>query len=430
MIRMSCLLLASVLAGWLLQGCAFAATPPAEELIRQLGSPKFEEREQAERQLRDRGPVVLPALRKVRDHADPEVRRRVRALIHTIEISAALEPKRVTVDAVGQPLNAVLASIEKQTGFKVVLKKKDGEKPLTLALQAATFWEAIERIAQDTGLRVVMEPLEEGIQLKARGKRAPFVFLDGPFRLEATRFHEDRDIDFTAIGTDGEPGARDHVLTLSVSILAEPRYLLLHVEPAEVEAAPDEEGKALVLKNPAVQERAERLPQFENEIEHFFRKDYQHTGQVLLQRASARGKILRELRGHIPVLMVVEKKPVVVSEKVADAAGQKFRIGGDTLEITSVDKNDDSIRIEILVPEGHPQVRNRWDKRVYVEDDKGNRCEETGNGTREGGGRYSIILVFAAKGRGKAGPPQKLIVEEWLIVRHRIPFQFRRVPLP
>lgn len=65
-----------------------------------------------------------------------------------------------------------------------------------------------------------------------------------------TRFHEDRDIDFTQPGEGKEPWRRVHLLTMTVSLLAEPRFVLLGVDQARMEVAQDEEGKALTSAVP------------------------------------------------------------------------------------------------------------------------------------------------------------------------------------
>ncbi len=66
-----------------------------ERFIRQLGSESFEEREAASKALDAIGEPALPALRKVRENTDLEVRRRVTALLKSIE------RKRVDVRAKG-----------------------------------------------------------------------------------------------------------------------------------------------------------------------------------------------------------------------------------------------------------------------------------------------------------------------------------------
>src|SRR5262245_45685210 len=98
-----------------------ASEPATEELIEQLGSKKYTERERAKQLLQARGPAVLPALRKALASAgaDLERRRRLEQLIPPLEAAEALTPKLVTLKPGKRSLGEVLKDVEKQTGFKV-----------------------------------------------------------------------------------------------------------------------------------------------------------------------------------------------------------------------------------------------------------------------------------------------------------------------
>jgi uncharacterized protein (TIGR03067 family) len=72
--------------GWFVLAAPTAA-PGGEidKLVRQLGSPKFDEREAAAGRLEALGEPALEALRKALRSEDPEVRRRARGLVDAIE---------------------------------------------------------------------------------------------------------------------------------------------------------------------------------------------------------------------------------------------------------------------------------------------------------------------------------------------------------
>lgn len=63
------------------------------DLIERLGSDRVEERDEATRRLKERGPAALPELSLRAADPDPEVRARVRRLCLVIEIRGALGPK-------------------------------------------------------------------------------------------------------------------------------------------------------------------------------------------------------------------------------------------------------------------------------------------------------------------------------------------------
>src|SRR5262245_65179881 len=101
---------ATVVALVLTVGPVRADDPPSvDKLVELLGSPSFPARERATKQLRERGPAALPALRKAVQSKDEEVRKRAELLIPSLEIEEALLPKRVTLDKVTSSLIALEA---------------------------------------------------------------------------------------------------------------------------------------------------------------------------------------------------------------------------------------------------------------------------------------------------------------------------------
>src|SRR6478672_1718576 len=205
----------------LFAGTAGAADepPPVAKLIEQLGSPSFPVRERAVKQLRERGPAALPALRKAMESKDEEVRKRAESLIPPLEIEEALLPKRVTLKVTDAPIGTVIGEVEKQTGMKVQLPLKDsGGAKVTVQATDVPFWEALDQVGKATGRGPSFEGYPVSLHLVPNARRSPFVNVRGPFRLEATWFHEDRDVDLTET-KPGSDGWRSHRLTLAVSVL-------------------------------------------------------------------------------------------------------------------------------------------------------------------------------------------------------------------
>jgi hypothetical protein len=406
--------------------------PSAEALIKQLGSGDFAEREKAAQLLKARGPAVLPALRKAADHPDAEVRRQVTELIPLLEAVAALSPKRITLKVDRRPLSAVLDEIEKQSRYKLVYDGSEEDNRISFEVKDVPFWEALEQVRRQTGLAVSIQPFKDGIQLKRRQTRSAIVTVEGSFRLEAKQFHEDRDLDFTEPGADKEPGRREHLLTLTVSVLAEPKFILLKADRPRVEVALDEDGKSLTAVTPEKRKVDESDMLRANDLRDLFNKDFQHTADIHLRRSTDAAKRIKELRGDIPVKVVVERKLVVVSDKVLDSKGTKCKVGGDTLEIVRAEQDEGGgVDINIAIPPDRNGVEmHHWNKRVHLEDDKGNRFESSGGGHSISGEMREVIVHYRAPKDSKLGPPTKLIIEDWVILDHRVPFAFKDVPLP
>ena len=265
-------LVTAVLAVWTARANADDPPPPTvEKLIEQLGSRSFAEREKATKLLRDRGPAALPALRKVLESKDEEVRKRAEALIPPLEIEEALLPKRVTLKANGESAAAVLADLAKQTGYKLAADGKDDGKKVTADLKDVPFWEAMEKVGLETGRGPRMlgsmtpQRQETTVQLTGLTGRSPFVNVRGPFRLEATWFHEDRDVDFARAGRN-QTDDRAISLPCRVSILAEPRLTFLKVRPAKIDEAIDSEGRSLLEPGSSSARQRTRRSEYRNSV--------------------------------------------------------------------------------------------------------------------------------------------------------------------
>jgi hypothetical protein len=404
---------------------AVAADPPLsiDKLVEQLGSPSFPTRERATKALKDRGPEALPALRKAMESKDEEVRKRAESLIPGLEIEEALLPKKVTLKARDAAILDVLRDIEKQTGQKVLTQAGD---TVTLEATDVPFWDALEQIGKSAGRAPAIEGYPPSLHLVPDRPRSPFVNVRGPWRLEATWFHEDRDVDLTET-KPGSDGWRNKRLTLAVSVLAEPRLTLLKVHPAKVEEAIDSEGKSLIAPDePGVAGRLQKP------MRGMFQGELLHSSDVRLRRASETAKTAKLIRGTIPVQAILIRKPVVVSAKIAEAGGTTLKAGTETLTVTQVTKQGgNQIEVKIQVPYRQDGSQPEWHERFRVEDDGGNRYQMNGRGSESDGVSYKISMYFNPPFNKKGfGAPTKLIFEDWVVHDHAIPFEFRDVPLP
>src|SRR3954447_6210280 len=123
------LLLPLLLAGLAVGVSAVVPSPaagPAEasrvaQLIEQLGSASFAERERATEELDAVGVPALEALRKAAASDDPEVRRRAGELLRKVEARAeaekVLRPTRVRLACKDAPVAEAVEALRKQSGF-------------------------------------------------------------------------------------------------------------------------------------------------------------------------------------------------------------------------------------------------------------------------------------------------------------------------
>jgi len=423
--------LASAILIALYVGESPAQDPPAiDKLVEQLGSKSFPERERASKALRERGPTVLPALRKALESKDEEVRKRAEVLIPPLEIDEALLPKRVSIKLEDQPLTEAIKQLEKQTGYRYAWLPVVPGTPAkwNLDLKDVSFWEAIDRLGTDKE-RVVC--VGDGKTNLDRDKRpSPYFNIRGPFRLDAGWLHEDRDIDFTR---DGKAGFRDSRLTLSIAVAVEPRITFTKIDPAKIDEAIDSDGKSLLEPKdanaqPPLNTSSFHTPSGRGE----FRGESLLFSDVRLKRAGDSAKTIKLLRGTIPIKAIVIRKPVAVTTKVMDSTGTSFRAGTETIKITRVTpQGGANFQIELLVPYEQGGGHREWHERFHVEDNAGNKFQMNGRGTSSNGREYRINMYFAPPFNKKdVGPPTKLIFVDWIVHDYAIPFEFKDLPLP
>src|SRR5262245_49776724 len=93
------------------------------KLIAQLGSPSFEERDQATRELEEIGLPALEALRKAAKNTDLEMQRRAEELVKKMESrlenDSILAPTRVRLVCNDRPVLEALADLAKKAGYPI-----------------------------------------------------------------------------------------------------------------------------------------------------------------------------------------------------------------------------------------------------------------------------------------------------------------------
>ncbi len=138
--------------GILLAAALALASPPTsnvDQLVQQLGSPRFGEREQAALDLERLGAPALESLQKAVKHPDAEVRRRAEELVRVIErrlqSERLLVPTRLKLDYRDTPLPDAVADLAKRAGCAIDLQNRDKLAHRTVTLQTAEipFWQAL-----------------------------------------------------------------------------------------------------------------------------------------------------------------------------------------------------------------------------------------------------------------------------------------------
>lgn len=153
---------------------------------------------------------------------------------------AKLAPTTVTIRADNLPVAKILADLSKQSGMEVVDGRTAGtEKPLTIQLQKATFWEAVDAVARAAGAEVSLYAAEGKVVLVDRAAEPVPVSPGGAFRTTVKRLDVSKDL---------VTGHRQCRIGLEVDW--EPRLEPLYLEVAQwsVKFGPDGGNKVLEEK--------------------------------------------------------------------------------------------------------------------------------------------------------------------------------------
>jgi hypothetical protein len=298
---------------------------------------------------------------------------RVRAQVQTRLAERALEQTRVTLDVKDAPLADVLAQIEKQTGNRVVDHRGEfsdevAEKKVTLKVDDVPFWEALDRLLDETqmsphpyaaeGTLGIVERPEGALSRAGRGAS-----YAGPFRVEVLNLAARR----------GHRSPDESGLDVEMEITWEPRLRpvgLAHM--AEDVDAKSDDG----LEVPASGEGE----LFNIEIP----SDYQAADTTLsLQLPAREAKSLATLKGRVNAL-VPGRIADLKFHDLANAANASQDAGGVTVTLNRVSRNQSlwefQMRIRVATVDSDADPSRGWvfQNVTYLEDKNGERLDHAG----------------------------------------------------
>jgi hypothetical protein len=420
-------------------GVLEAAKPalPIERLIEQLGHRDYRIREEANRALVARGQEALPALRKARNHKDPEVRRRVEALIGPLEAELLVTPKRINLVLNQRTIREAVSELSKQTGYKIELWPEaqfNGEREKQVhnfRFNNVPFWEALDQVSAAGGLVLQQNYGVDHLRLHFQDEHVPYICHNGMFRIVATGFNHNRNIQFGAFNRGPGQGGlqRTDVMNFTFTIAAEPRLALLGVGGVKISEAIDDQNNSMVLS-------ADRQAMF-GSVYYGYNRSYSQQGQANLAGPGRDARTVKTLQGAIPVTLLLEQKPHIVVEDILKAKGKKFKADKTELVIDEAGKTpDNNYQIKMLVRESRRNDNNDYtwanslQQRIELLDAKGNKYQSFGYGGSFGPSEVQGTFTFGSNGNAQLGPPVKLIYYNWITVQHYVTFEFKDLPLP
>jgi hypothetical protein len=430
-------------------GLAPADDDPAR-LVERLGSGRFEERERAARELERLGAPALPALRRARGAADPEVRGRAAGLVERIAFAQVLAPTLVRLDFPDRPLRELVATLAGRSGIPIVLDPRGGDglaaRAVTLeAPEPVPFWEAVGRLAEAAHLRPDLRPLPDPdtgaarstLVLEEAGDRLAPAAAWGPFRVKLLDLEDRRvrALDPPARPLGEAPARPERTLTGRLHLSAEPRLAVGPGGRLRLTVARDDLGRSFLPDAPAADAADDPGPPRAVE--------YTGTPELVVPFALAPpeggpGRRLT-LEGTLPV-GVAARAEAPLEIPLAGAVGKAFEGDDATLTVEAVGPRPEDGRttIDLAVrpratpaadPDAAPAAASGLvDTQVEVRDAAG-RLLPAFLGRAEADGaalRVRVVLVPTPD----AGPPSRLLYFSLRRGLVAVPFAFRDVPLP
>jgi hypothetical protein len=224
------------------------------QLIRELDAGQKARREEAEKKLLALGAKALDYLPENTDRLSAEAGQRLDRVREKLEKSAAENSIEQTVITLAgdKPLSEVLATIEKQTGNKIVDLREEfgqevGDPKLKVDFKETPFWPVLDQVLDDAELTIYPYGSEQGgLGITSRGEsllpRRGTAIYSGAFRIEGTQFIAQRDL--------RDPKSR--MLSLTLEAAWEPRLRPIVVSQASTAVtAVDDNGEPIAVSGSA-----------------------------------------------------------------------------------------------------------------------------------------------------------------------------------
>jgi hypothetical protein len=414
-------------------------SPPIESLIEQLGDKDFQRREAANKALAALGAEALPALLRARSHPDPEIRRRLEELIPPLERTLTLAPKRITLHVTNKPIREVIDELSKQTGYRFAGLESQGSKGGKLVysfdFDRVPFWQALDQVCEAGGFVLQQNYYgDDSLRVFHQAESyVPFVCYDGAFKVMATGFNYSRSNQFAHIFRNQPNQHSSESLQVNLTLAAEPKLPILKLGPVRLSAAEDEEKQSML---PNIEGNAGMWGGRSFYSGGGYRSYVQQT-QALLILPSRTSRMVKILKGVIPVTLLADQRPAVVTDQILLAKGKRFKTGPATFYVEDVSElAGKQYQIKMSVTEEGNDGPNDWTRiqslqqRVEIQDAKGNKIQFYFNSVGTNGINSAQYTFTIQPNDPKVGSPAKLVYYSWVLMEHEVAFEFKDLPLP
>ena len=427
-----------------------------------LGSPRFADREAAERALGELGRVAIPALRVAETSHDPEIRVRASALLQKIEGGLLVEPTLVNLDFDQVSLPTAIQAINAQSGLHLKLLPELpqiwADRKLTIhSPHPLPFWKALDAICEAGQLHFVF-----GGQADFDQGEPSFALYDGfaanaglfdehgPFRVQVASLHYQSEVHLAgdpqaAPGlfpngtlpavTPRQPNLATRQFFAQMLVGAEPRLSIAPGGPIKVTEAIDDRGQSLVI--PATGE----LIQHESGYLGVNSSPLVHL-RLDMTYPSGGSKRLKKVKGLVP-LVVSTRKSDPLEIPLDNSTDKTFRQSGVVITVGEIKLNqpDQPPTIELTIKSsritGADPTGDDMDgairsvaspQQLEVLDATGKMIPWFPSSSFFNGEESRLSLTLLDRG----GPAVPTTIRYYSVIRDRteVPFEFRDLPMP
>jgi hypothetical protein len=388
-----------------------------DQLIKQLGSDNFEERERAQHELLKIGLPALESLRLATKDSEFEVSRRAAELVGRLEELLTsrkdLAPKKVHLKLKDVSVADAVAELNRQSGYPIRIggdRTKLNERKITLDTGEVPFWQAFDRLCLAGGLtEVTADPAQAG----------SLQVVDGTPRPTPTSYAGAVRLRVLPDSVKRKDGVAEFVVELSI----EPRFRQPKVlTAARIETAHDDQDRTLTAVEPSTEKAV-------------------HTRAPAALRLGEQSKRLKDVSGTVVFETVLADKVLIIDQVPASVGKTVRNDEGQSLRLDTFNKQ----------PNGDIQVRTTWGKTLprngpivigpntfnefqpELRDDKGLLFQATIQPAQSitiSNMNLTVTRTIVYRPQPGSGEAAELSLSSNRRTALRVPFSFADVPLP
>lgn len=323
----------------------------------------------------------------------------------------ALAPTRISQKQPDATLGDIAADLGKASGIPISIPPAAARVKCPVNLLETPFWEALEQVAHETGMKIVLQERGTKLALEPRGASREVATTSGPFRIAATQVIGRELLDL---------GITFYEVYLTVNW--EPRIPVFRIDSQpHITKVVDDRGA--VLSAPLATTRTyptESLTDMKVKIQGLTRESKQIAVLAGEFRVTAAERMLAfKFAG-------LAKHP---QSKTED------RVTATLKGVTKVDKYWE-VEMEVVYPEGHPVFESfeeqKWlrDNRLLLVSPQGKLTEPESEEVAAHGRRIAATYRFPAAINPTANGWTLLYETPGPLVEVKVPFELRNIPLP